>query len=71
MATVRYHLTNYKNLNFLEVWQHIFLDLSTFKEIYPETPKLISILINCPLTNAQEVSSEFKLRNLIKVAIEN
>ncbi|CAG8547204.1 4847_t:CDS:2, partial [Scutellospora calospora] len=34
---VRYLLTNYKNLNFLEIWQRIFLDLPTFKEIYPET----------------------------------
>ncbi|CAG8800869.1 31562_t:CDS:2 [Gigaspora margarita] len=50
--SVRYLLTNYKNLNFLEAWQRIFLDLSTFNEIYPETTKLISILINLPLTNA-------------------
>ncbi|CAG8450994.1 11205_t:CDS:2 [Scutellospora calospora] len=50
--SVRYLLTNYKNLNFLEAWKYIFLDLSTFNEIYLETAKLISILINLPLTNA-------------------
>ena len=43
--SVRYLLTNYKNLNFLEAWKRIFLDLPTFNEIYPETAKLISILI--------------------------
>ncbi|CAG8676854.1 6013_t:CDS:2 [Racocetra persica] len=37
--SVRFLLTNYKNLNFLEAWKHIFFDLSTFNEIYPETAK--------------------------------
>ncbi|CAG8799112.1 13533_t:CDS:2, partial [Cetraspora pellucida] len=50
--SVRFLLTNYKNFNFLKAWKRIFSDFPTFNEIYPETAKLISILVNLPLTNA-------------------
>ncbi|CAG8618546.1 6519_t:CDS:1 [Cetraspora pellucida] len=68
--SVRFLLTNYKNFNFLEAWKHIFSDLPTFNEIYPETAKLISILVNLPLTNAV-VKHIFSRQNLIKTKLRN
>ncbi|CAG8512974.1 15923_t:CDS:2 [Dentiscutata heterogama] len=68
--SVRFLLTNYRNSNFLEAWRCIFSDLPTFNEIYPEIAKLISILINLPLTNAV-VERIFSRQNLIKTKLRN
>ncbi|CAG8698384.1 28572_t:CDS:2 [Racocetra persica] len=57
-------------IKILEAWKRIFLDLPTFNEIYPETAKLISILINLPLTNAV-VERIFSRQNLIKTKLQN
>ncbi|CAG8834435.1 26350_t:CDS:2, partial [Gigaspora margarita] len=68
--SVRFLLTNYRSLNFLEAWRCIFSDLPTFNEIYSKTAKLISILINLPLTNAV-VERIFSRQNLIKTKLRN
>ena len=68
-ATVRQFITNFREFKFVEQWFRIFLT-TDFYSLYPNTSKIIHIILIIPLSNAS-VERVFSRQNLIKNKLRN
>jgi len=68
-VVVRQFISNFRNFKFVEQWYRIF-STTNFSSLYPNTSKIIHIILVIPLTNAS-VERVFSRQNLIKNKLRN
>jgi hypothetical protein len=68
-AVVRQFITNFREFKFVEQWFRIF-STTNFSSLYPNTSKIIHIILIIPLSNAT-VERVFSRQNLIKNKLRN
>ncbi|CAB5182579.1 unnamed protein product [Rhizophagus irregularis] len=68
-AFVRQLITNFREFKFVEQWFRIFS--TKFSSLYPNTSKIIYIILMIPLSNNASVERVFSRQNLIKNKLRN